>query len=206
MYQRSVRVYLGRMLHRRDLIDDIAQDVFVTAYQRIAQFRGDGPLGHWLLGIARMRLQNHFRDDRRRRLREGSAADDVLVLLGEASIDHGWISCERHDRETAALEECLKKLPAFQSDLVRQHYREGRTAAEIAARYGLSFCEVAPADPASESYRSEASERSSRFGGRWARRQRSLSRTRGRSGPLPFPKTRANAGAWAAANCASYST
>ena len=63
-HQSAVRRFLGS-LARGDQAwaDDLAQDTFVRAYERLADFRGDSSLATWLLGIA----HNQFRNGRRKR-------------------------------------------------------------------------------------------------------------------------------------------
>ncbi|WP_223870026.1 RNA polymerase sigma factor [Paenibacillus sabuli] len=47
--------FLTRNPHQAD---DIAQDVFIKAYERIADYRGDAPIRHWLLAITRNMAHN----------------------------------------------------------------------------------------------------------------------------------------------------
>ncbi len=55
-----------RMLPRTDLVEDIVQDTLLTAWRSLPQYRGVANLESWLLGIARHRVQEHYR----KRLRE----------------------------------------------------------------------------------------------------------------------------------------
>ena len=50
----SVVVYRAclRIVGRADIAEDVAQEAFVTAYCSLGSYRGDGPLGGWLLRIA----------------------------------------------------------------------------------------------------------------------------------------------------------
>ena len=61
---------LWRLLERlgvpSSVIDDAAQDVFVIAYRRRAEFRGDSTLRTWLTGIA-LRVAKDYRRSRSRR-------------------------------------------------------------------------------------------------------------------------------------------
>jgi RNA polymerase sigma-70 factor (ECF subfamily) len=63
-YQSPVRAFLGRML-RGDthMADDLAQQAFVRAWERLASFRGEARFSTWLFGIA----YNEFRMEARRR-------------------------------------------------------------------------------------------------------------------------------------------
>ncbi|MFC4597513.1 RNA polymerase sigma factor [Cohnella hongkongensis] len=52
-YGRDVWNYAYFMTKRRDLAEDIAQDVFVKAYEHLDSFRGGSSVKSWLLTIAR---------------------------------------------------------------------------------------------------------------------------------------------------------
>ena len=48
----AVRALLCRMGAEPTLADDLAQDAFLTAYERIAEFRGEGAFAGWIKKIA----------------------------------------------------------------------------------------------------------------------------------------------------------
>ena len=48
----AVRALLRRMGAEPALADDLAQDAFLTAYERIAEFRGEGAFAGWIKRIA----------------------------------------------------------------------------------------------------------------------------------------------------------
>jgi len=60
-------------------IDDICQDVFVQAYFKLRQFRGDSPFEHWLLRITTFKCYDYLR----KRQRSGPAiSTDALLESG----------------------------------------------------------------------------------------------------------------------------
>lgn len=66
-YSEAVRGFLARIYGgRMDDIDDVLQQVFLTAHNSIAQFRGDARLRTWLFGIA-VRVAARYRRSRARR-------------------------------------------------------------------------------------------------------------------------------------------
>ena len=73
--QRVVYRACLRILGRPHDAEDVAQEAFVMAYRSIASYRGDGPLGGWLLRIA---TRQAFR--RLRQRRETSELGSALVL------------------------------------------------------------------------------------------------------------------------------
>jgi RNA polymerase sigma-70 factor (ECF subfamily) len=92
-HQSKVRGFLRR-LTRGDaaLADDLAQETFLEAHRKIAQYRGDGTFGAWLCGIAWSR----FLMERRRRKEEPMEAPDET-----ASVDTIAASLDRLDLEKA---------------------------------------------------------------------------------------------------------
>ena len=51
-YQRRIQRLIGRMVRDVDLVEDIAQETFIRAYQALHQFRGDAQFYTWLYRIA----------------------------------------------------------------------------------------------------------------------------------------------------------
>ncbi|MDQ2901040.1 MAG: sigma-70 family RNA polymerase sigma factor [Acidobacteriota bacterium] len=50
-----------RLFPRGDLIEDLVQEVFLAAWQQLPLFRGESTLRNWLLGIARHKVEDHYR-------------------------------------------------------------------------------------------------------------------------------------------------
>jgi RNA polymerase sigma-70 factor, ECF subfamily len=68
-YQAVVRGFLRRLCADAAAADDLAQETFLKAYQRLAQFRGGAKLSTWLIAIAYNEfLQSRRRGAQRRRL------------------------------------------------------------------------------------------------------------------------------------------
>jgi RNA polymerase sigma-70 factor (ECF subfamily) len=72
-YQSLVRGFLRRVTGDTAAADDAAQETFIKAYGRLAQFRGDAKFGTWLVAIA----YNEFRQMRRQRQQQDRIASVV---------------------------------------------------------------------------------------------------------------------------------
>ena len=71
-----VRALLRRMGAEPSAADDVAQDAFLAAYERIGEFRGQGAFAGWVKRIAaRLYLKRVKRADRLWRLEDEMAAD-----------------------------------------------------------------------------------------------------------------------------------
>jgi RNA polymerase sigma-70 factor (ECF subfamily) len=110
--------------------EDVTQDAFVYAIERIDDCRHPERFGAWLLQIVRSRSRNHVRDRR---------ADRVGPLDG-ASLPSGGVSPAR-EAERSELRErllaALSQLSESRREVVLLHDLEGWTHREIAERLDL---------------------------------------------------------------------
>ena len=135
VHQGRVRTFLLRYVHRPDLVDDLAQEVFLTAYHSLRTYKKDSPLSAWLLGIARHQALRHLRDEGRRRARESGRLRSILQAF-QAEEVQGSGGDEAFEREMAALQDCLKDLPGESSQIVTEHYFNGRSLVSLAGELG----------------------------------------------------------------------
>lgn len=133
-YQGLVRSYLSRHLRSAEWVDDLAQEVFLTAFRRLASFEGRASLAGWLLGIARNLALHHLRGEMRRHKREQAQMEKALARWQWERVQ--MEVPEEFAAELSALQFCLKDLPAHSKEVVQAHYFEHRTAEEIAQRAG----------------------------------------------------------------------
>lgn len=64
----------ARLAPRHDEVEDLVQEVFLSAWQSLGQYRGTGSLQAWVMGIARHKVEDHYR--RRLRAPESLEEDD----------------------------------------------------------------------------------------------------------------------------------
>lgn len=110
-HQRLVRGLLARLSGNRADADDLAQETFVQAWQRIATYRSEGSFKAWLCQIAYSRFLMSARKDRARgRLMEGLRADppvlDQAKALPGASLDLDRALASLGDEERACVVLC----------------------------------------------------------------------------------------------------
>ena len=127
LYERYGRVVHGILLARLPPheVDDVVQEVFLTALERLASLRDPGAFGPWLAAIARNRAS-----DQHRRRREHTALSDEV--LGRDSVAP----------EALAVLELLRALPDAYRETLTLRLVEGMTGPEIAARTGLTPASV----------------------------------------------------------------
>jgi RNA polymerase sigma factor (sigma-70 family) len=67
------RYVRSRLAPRYDQVDDLLQEVFLTAWQSLKQYRGAGSLQAWVMGIARHKVEDYYRE----RLRAPESMEDA---------------------------------------------------------------------------------------------------------------------------------
>src|SRR5882757_7910612 len=84
----AVRGVLRRMGAHSAEADDVAQDAFLTAFERISEFRGEGTFAGWVKKIAaRLYLRRLHRDRRLGALTDDEPADEAPRGDADAAID-----------------------------------------------------------------------------------------------------------------------
>jgi RNA polymerase sigma-70 factor (ECF subfamily) len=112
-YGKDVWNYAYFLLRRKDLAEDIAQDVFVKAYNNLYNFRGDSSMKSWLLTITRNTALDYFKSAWVRRVQlfpllsgHGTSPSAENEWFGFQEQDHVWrtvMSLSRKLRETLLL-------------------------------------------------------------------------------------------------------
>ena len=135
----AVRGTLARHLDRFSDVDDLAQDVFLTAFKSIERFEGRSSLRSWLLGIARHRALTFLRDEGRRRNREDDVAQMRLDAWEIERLEHP----DELDPETLPrLRDCVHRLGDRQRTLIERFYFRGESAEAIAQESGRTGAAV----------------------------------------------------------------
>ena len=121
----GVRHLLRRMGAQPTEADDVAQDAFLAAFERIAEFRGEGTFAGWVKRIAaRQYLRRLQREKRMAAFAQESGGDeaDAVTSDAEARID---------------LDEGLKSLSAAERVCVTLCYGTGMSHGEAADALNL---------------------------------------------------------------------
>jgi RNA polymerase sigma factor (sigma-70 family) len=118
-----------RLAPAHDAVEDLVQDVFLEAWRNLQRYRGDGGLAAWLVGIARHKVQDHYR----RALRNVEFPEDTDTALSELPLlEDRFFAQQRDDRIHATITE----LPEIYRFVLLWRYWEGKSATEIAWSIG----------------------------------------------------------------------
>ena len=133
-YADAVYAYVSRRLApRRDLVEDVVQDVFLVALQKLGTFAGQSSVVGWLLGIARHKVEDFYRAQ----LREPDPLpDDVDAPSTDSTADPGLDELIDAARAEAKTRQILERLPVAYSAALLWRYWEQRSIKEMAAQTG----------------------------------------------------------------------
>jgi RNA polymerase sigma-70 factor (ECF subfamily) len=123
-YVRMVHAILLGRVPRRD-VDDLVQDVFISAYTRIGELRDAAAFGGWIATIARNRATDYLRQTR-------AQVELPDELPGGDPIE----------AETLVVLDAVRRLPEAYRDTLLMRLVEGMSGNEIAARTGLTPASV----------------------------------------------------------------
>ena len=129
LYERYARIVHAVLLARvsRDDVEDLVQDVFLTAWKRLGELRDPAAFGGWLSMIARHRAA----DAHRRR-------PDLVELPADLQ-SPGTAAAEAEAHAALA---AVRALPEAYRETLMLRLVEGLTGPEIAARTGLTPASV----------------------------------------------------------------
>ncbi|HEY9233068.1 MAG TPA: sigma-70 family RNA polymerase sigma factor [Blastocatellia bacterium] len=120
-------ILLARVPYRD--VDDLVQDVFLSALKRLGALRDAAAFGGWLAMIARNRAVDYYR-----RARETEELTDEMPVAShhDAEAEH----------EAARMLEAVGSLPEAYRETLVLRLVEGMTGPEIAARTGMTAASV----------------------------------------------------------------
>ncbi len=131
-YADGVYAYVRhRLAPRGDLVEDLVQDVFLAALASLPRFAGASSLRSWLLGIARHKVEDYYRQQ----LREPEALANTRDAEepSERPLVDEHIDRERLDAKTHAV---LQQLPEPYGLALLWRYWENRSVREMAVATG----------------------------------------------------------------------
>jgi len=119
-------------------VDDVAQEAFIIAYNRLDEFDKTRDFGAWLRGIARNLVINERRKDARRKRILSDNLTDVLLATSSMAEDEKEEPEDLGVAQLNALRECIKELPEKSLELIRAKYENNTTALDIADTLGMN--------------------------------------------------------------------
>jgi RNA polymerase sigma-70 factor, ECF subfamily len=120
-----------RILKRRDLADDVLQEVYIKIWDRAADFTAErGSPISWMAAIARNRALDELRK------RTAVSIEDTPEALNAASDDPHPLRALELGQDLARLRACLDTLDRQRRELVLRAYLDGDSRDSLSQRYG----------------------------------------------------------------------
>jgi len=120
-----------RLLPRMDMVEDLMQEVLISAWKNLPNFRGDAGLHAWVLGIARHKVEEYYR----KRIREAELEDDETDVREPTAVSSIQERLEAAaDRER--VHRTLAQLPEVHALALIWKYRDEKSLREMAELTG----------------------------------------------------------------------
>ena len=121
-----------RVMPHAETAEDLVQEVFLAAWHSLANFRGEASLRHWLLGIARHKIEDYYR----KRLREPEMPDEIDETLPELIVIPRYEEQLDLVSNVEKTHRVLARLPEKYGLVLLWRYLEQRSAREMAQLTG----------------------------------------------------------------------
>ncbi|NWJ52709.1 MAG: sigma-70 family RNA polymerase sigma factor [Bacteroidetes bacterium] len=127
-----------KILHNREDAEEIAQDVFVKAYQSLANFKNEAKFSTWLYRI----VYNTAISKVRRKKVELSPLDDATINnYSDDTSENQFLLSDDPDR-FELLQKALKSLPEDENVIVSLFYQNDSSIEDISSVTGLTVANV----------------------------------------------------------------
>jgi RNA polymerase sigma-70 factor (ECF subfamily) len=128
-HEAALRTFVRSIVPSLADTSEIMQDAAVILWQKFDEFDATRDFRKWAFGVARYEALAYLRD----RARDRHLFDDALV---HRLADDAAAADQRHEAQREALDQCLRKLPATQREMVLTAYTKGTRMDELAAERG----------------------------------------------------------------------
>ncbi len=137
-YQARVFATARRYARRESEVEDIVQEVFIKAYQRLAGFRGEAPFEHWLMRLAVRTCYDFLRAHQRNRETPFTELTQPETDWLEQFVVEPDLASERAEAARLLIDKVLSRLSPPARLVITLLEIEGRPVKEIADLTGWS--------------------------------------------------------------------
>jgi RNA polymerase sigma-70 factor (ECF subfamily) len=137
-YSPRIFAMARRYARREDEVEDVVQEIWVKAYQRLGTFRGEAPFEHWLMRLAVRTCYDFLRKHQRNRessFTELTDAEDEWLDRFAAAPEQ---TSEDADAARTLIQRILEELPPDARLVITLLEIEDRSVKEIAELTGWS--------------------------------------------------------------------
>lgn len=113
-----------------DNSEDVAQQVYIGAWQNIAELKSSNSFLPWLRQMTRYKALNFLRDNKVRQKIAGEEADQILAQFCDPKLD---IDSHMHrEQSNLIVQDFIGKLPEESREIVLLYYREEQSSQQVA--------------------------------------------------------------------------
>lgn len=137
-YHRKVQGYINLFIRRQDVVDDIAQEVFIKAYRSLKEghYQENGKFVPWIMRIAKNMVIDYYRKDSPIFVEDGSPSD--LKMRNMPSDESPDLSLMKKQQQFR-IKSLINELPKEQREVVLLRYYIGLSFKEIAEYTNVSI-------------------------------------------------------------------
>ena len=136
-YQRRIQRLIGRMVRDVDLVEDIAQETFISAYRALHQFRGDAQFYTWIYRIAVNTSKKFLMD-----LKRNPTVSENSFQSGDDGDETSWSVNEQTNDETPESVLAAKEIATVVNAALGALPEDLRQALVLREIEGLSYEEI----------------------------------------------------------------
>jgi len=137
-YQKLVYTLAIKLLKKPEEAEEMAQDTFIKAYQKLDSYEGKSKFSTWLYSIT----YNGCISELRKRRIEFKSLDDRQISDQDEQKMHDYYRETRKEDQEKYLNLALEKLPEDDQVLVTLYYYENQSMDEISVISGLTVSNV----------------------------------------------------------------
>lgn len=126
-----VAAFVRSLVRDEHHAEDIVQKVAINAATKFEQYDRERVFAHWLIGIAKRQIAQHYREHQRDRHTFDQGLVDQLIDT------YAGLADELPD-QMVALKVCIQKLNRRGQDIIDMRYQQNLKPAQIADRVGTS--------------------------------------------------------------------
>lgn len=137
-YKDLVFTIAQRITQNREDAEEITQDTFVKAYQKLSSFRKESRFSTWLYRIA---YNEAITKVRRRKDLTVTIEEEITASIAEDETENGFLGMEAREQKWV-VDRIMARLPELEQVLVTLFYLDDQPVSEISQVTGMSESNV----------------------------------------------------------------
>lgn len=138
-YGSVVRACLAGHLSSADVVEDLAQETFIAAYEHLGDFDLNQDFGPWIKGIARNKMLMHLR----RAYQHGEALEKLKARAAQEVFEEvARLQSADDGQAVDRLRRCFEKLPQRIMGVLRARYFDRESVTAIAGKHRTSVSAI----------------------------------------------------------------